>query len=107
MATKKFLLIEVIQRNISEPMIFDSHPQAHKAMREKVAKAVDISIEEVNKAYEEYSRLSEEKNARLLMNGGCVNNPFHGRDIRVYKDDAWGKDINGNDVDWEIFEIIV
>lgn len=50
----KYVLIEVVDRDISKPEFFDSFEAAHYRMCELVAKAADVSIDDIsdkNKLY--------------------------------------------------------
>ena len=80
----KYLLIEVIERDISTPEIFDTHRDAHDRMCEYVAEVLDVSRDKVKDAY-----LNE-----LDINGQTC----------VRKNEAWTTR-RGNNFDWKIFEV--
>lgn len=44
----KYVLIEVVDRDISKPEFFDSFEAAHYRMCELVAKAADVSIDDIS-----------------------------------------------------------
>lgn len=43
MMVKKFMLIEVIERNVSEPGFFDTHDDAYNEMKDRYEKTCDPS----------------------------------------------------------------
>ena len=47
----KYMLIEVMEREISEPEYFDTHDAAHDEMCRRVAEVYDISPDEVKESY--------------------------------------------------------
>lgn len=80
----KYMLIEVMEREISEPEYFDTHDAAHDEMCRRVAEVYDISIDEVKESYLEGEDLNE--NAVVL------------------EDIAWAERY-GKNFDWKIFAI--
>ena len=62
----KYMLIEVMEREISEPEYFDTHDAAHDEMCRRVAEVYDISPDEVKESYLEGEDLNE--NAVVLEN---------------------------------------
>ena len=46
MMVKKFMLIEVIERNVSEPEFFDTHQKAYDEMKHRFEEACDASDED-------------------------------------------------------------
>lgn len=52
----KYMLIEVMEREISEPEYFDTHDAAHDEMCRRVAEVYDISPDEVKESYLEGRR---------------------------------------------------
>ena len=63
----KYMLIEVMEREISEPEYFDTHDAAHDEMCRRVAEVYDISPDEVKESYLEGEDLNE--NAVVLEYG--------------------------------------
>ena len=55
----KYMLIEVMEREISEPEYFDTHDAAHDEMCRRVAEVYDISPDEVKESYLEGEDLNE------------------------------------------------
>ena len=47
----KYMLIEVIERDISVPEFFDTWEDAHSAMCEKVAEVKGVQVEEIKESY--------------------------------------------------------
>ena len=47
----KYMMIEVMEREISEPEYFDTHDAAHDEMCRRVAEVYDISPDEVKESY--------------------------------------------------------
>lgn len=80
----KYMLIEVMEREISEPEYFDTHDAAHDEMCRRVAEVYDISPDEVKESYLEGEDLNE--NAVVL------------------EDIAWAERY-GKNFDWKIFAI--
>lgn len=80
----KYMLIEVMEREISEPEYFDTHDAAHDEMCRRVAEVYDISIDEVKESYLEGEDLNE--NAVVL------------------EDIAWAERY-GKNYDWKIFAV--
>lgn len=78
----KYMLIEVMEREISEPEYFDTHDAAHDEMCRRVAEVYDISPDEVKESYLEGEDLNE--NAVVL------------------EDIAWAERY-GKNFDWKIF----
>lgn len=79
-----YMLIEVMEREISEPEYFDTHDAAHDEMCRRVAEVYDISPDEVKESYLEGEDLNE--NAVVL------------------EDIAWAERY-GKNFDWKIFAI--
>ena len=67
----KYMLIEVMEREISEPEYFDTHDAAHDEMCRRVAEVYDISPDEVKESYLEGEDLNENAVVRTLrgLNG--------------------------------------
>lgn len=80
----KYLLIEVIERDINTPEIFETHDDAHDRMCEYVAEVLDVSREDIKESYFEGEDFNE--------NTGVIEN------------DAWTERC-GNNFDWKIFTI--
>ena len=74
----KFLLIEVIERKISDPMYFDTFEEAHEKMEKSFFEANGCDPENYNRAD---------------LDGVLAE--------RV----AWCEDANHDNCDWKIFEI--
>lgn len=55
----KYMLIEVMEREISEPEYFDTHDAAHDEMCRRVAEVYDISPDEVKESYLEGEDLND------------------------------------------------
>lgn len=67
----KYMLIEVMEREISEPEYFDTHDAAHDEMCRRVAEVYDISPDEVKESYLEGEDLNE--NAVVLEDIAWLN----------------------------------
>jgi hypothetical protein len=80
----KYMLIEVMEREISEPEYFDTHDAAHDEMCRRVAEVYDISPDEVKESYLEGEDLND--NAVVL------------------DDIAWAERY-GKNFDWKIFAV--
>ena len=80
----KYMLIEVIERDISVPEFFDAWEDAHNAMCEKVAEVKGVQVEEIKESY-----LSGEE---------------YEEDTCVLEDSAWSER-HGNNFDWKIFGV--
>lgn len=80
----KYMLIEVKEREISEPEYFDTHDAAHDEMCRRVAEVYDISPDEVKESYLEGEDLND--NAVVL------------------DDIAWAERY-GKNFDWKIFAV--
>ena len=73
----KYMLIEVMEREISEPEYFDTHDAAHDEMCRRVAEVYDISPDEVKESYLEGEDLNE--NAVVLEDIACMVRTLTGK----------------------------
>ena len=80
----KYLLIEVIEREVSEPEFFNTWDAAHTEMCKRVAEAYGLTQEEVCDAY---------------MRGEELDDAY-----TVLEYEAWGERY-GKNFDWKIFEV--
>lgn len=80
----KYLLVEVIERDISTPELFDTHEAAYDRMCEHVARVCGSTIESVKET--------------------CSNNEEDGAETCVLENEAWSER-HGNNFDWKIFTI--
>lgn len=78
----KYLLVEVIERDISTPEFFETHDDAHDRMCEYVAEVVDASKEDIKESY---------------LEGVDFNDT-----TCVIENAAW-TERHGNNFDWKIF----
>ena len=79
----KYVLIEVVDRDISKPEFFDSFEAAHYRMCELVAKAADVSIDDISDENKLYGML--------------------GIDAHISRYHAWCDDVAQRD--WSIFDV--
>lgn len=82
---EKYILVEVIERDISEPSYFDSHEEAFNEMCDRFADCFNTDVASVKESYlngEEY-----EDNACVLENSAFCESMGH------------------DNVDWKIFRI--
>ena len=80
----KYLLVEVIERDISTPELFDTHDAAHDRMCEFVSEVCDVEKADIKESY---------------LNGEEFNDC-----TCVIEDAAWAER-HGNNFDWKIFTI--
>lgn len=80
----KFLLIEVQERNICEPVFFDTQKEAFDEMCRRFAEAMGMTVEEAMLEYYIPEREAEES---------CI-----------LSEQAWTERY-GNNFDWQIFEL--
>lgn len=83
---EKYVLIEVLEREISVPEFFDSKEEAHTKMCEYVAEAMDLTVAEVVESY-----LAGVE----LCDNACV------------LEDMAYCDRHGNNYDWKIFTVSI
>lgn len=84
----KYMLIEVAERAIGAPKIFDSYEDAHQEMRERFAEVCGVPVREVE--------------AYLQANYGLVEKFDH--DANINGGAAWAEQ-HGENYDWQIFQI--
>lgn len=82
---EKYILIEVIERDISEPYLFDSWEEAHLKMCECIAEAYDVPVSEIKESY---------------LNGGEYNENCY-----ILVTSAWITDVNHKNYDYSIFKV--
>lgn len=80
----KYLLVEVIERDISTPEFFDTHKEAYDRMCEYVAQVLDVSVEHLKDNLNECGDFNWETN--------------------VNKNYAYTQRY-GTNFDWKIFEV--
>lgn len=88
-AGSAYVLIEVVEQDISDPVFFATHEDAHAGMCEHIAKALGISSEEVQRTY------AEAKNFEDVFN--CEGS--------VGANSARINDLHGQNHDWKIFPV--
>lgn len=84
MDEKKYLLVEVMEREISTPELFHTFDDAHNKMCEYVAAVLDVAPEEIKESYLEGEEYDENT---------CVT-----------EFTAWTEH-HGNNFDWKIFTL--
>lgn len=80
----KYLLVEVIERDISTPEFFNTHKEAYDRMCEYVSQVRDVSVEYLKDNLNELGDFEWE--------------------TTVNKDSAW-TERHGTNFDWKIFEV--
>jgi hypothetical protein len=80
----KYLLVEVIERDISTPEFFDTHKEAYDRMCEYVAQVLGVSVEYIKDNLNEFGDFDWATN--------------------VNKNSAYTQR-HGNNFDWKIFEV--
>ena len=80
----KYMLIEVVEREIADPEYFDTHDAAHDEMCRRVAEVCAVSLDEVKASYAEDEDLNE--------SAGVLENI------------AWAERF-GENYDWRIFAV--
>ena len=84
----KYMLIEVAERAIGAPKIFDSYEDAHQEMRERFAEVCGVPVSEVEAYLQANYGPDEEFDHDANINGGA----------------AWTEQ-HGENYDWQIFQI--
>lgn len=82
---KEFVLVEVVERDISAPVFFDSFDLAHDEMCERISEVCETSKNEIECAYQD---------------GGDFDDDTYISDFK-----AWTEK-HGNNFDWKIFEMV-
>lgn len=80
----KFVLVEVIERDISTPEFFNTKEEAYTRMVEYMAQVLG----------ETYDTFKEKIDSDGFVEDGCINDEM-----------AFINDCHGNNYDWKIFEI--
>lgn len=80
----KYLLVEVIERDISTPEFFDTYKDAYDIMCEYVAQVCDVSVDYLKENIDWLGDFDERT---------CVR-----------KNEAW-TERHGTNFDWKIFEV--
>lgn len=80
----KYLLVEVMERDISVPELFDTHEDAHGKMCELVAEACGEEVEAIKESFLSGEEFNEE--------------------TVVLEDSAWTHHY-GTNFDWKIFKL--
>lgn len=80
----KYLMVEVMERAISTPEVFDSHQDAQERMCEYVAQVLDESVETIQASYQ---------------TGKSLNDYTEIKEFEAYTER------HGNNFDWKIFKI--
>lgn len=80
----KFVLVEVIERDISTPEFFNTKEEAYTCMADRIAEVLGENGEEV-----------KEK----ILNNELMEDCYFNNDM------AYISDYHGNNYDWKIFEI--
>lgn len=88
---EKYILIEVIDREISEPYICDTLEDAHLKMCECIAEAYDVPVSEIRESYLN----SEEYNTDCYINANCC----------ILETSAWITDLHHKNYDYSIFKV--
>lgn len=83
----KYMLIEVMEREISEPEYFDTHDAAHDEMCRRVAEVYDISPDEVKESYLEGEDLNE--NAVVLEDIAWAERYLRYQDIQALDEEEF------------------
>lgn len=86
----KYVLIEVVEREISEPEYFDTHDTAHDEMCERVAEVCAISSDDIKKSNGILASYLEDED--LNESAGVLENI------------AWAERF-GEKYDWRIFAV--
>lgn len=85
----KYILVEVIERNISVPEFFPTHEAAHKAMLEKFKEAMGLNDEDLAEA-----EPIKSVDGGFKIDGDCCFAWWN----------AYGER-HGQNFDWKIFEL--
>ena len=80
----KYLLVEVMERDISAPIFFDTHEEAHSEMCQCVADVLGVSKEEIVESY--------------------LSGDDYDDQTCVLENTAW-TERHGNNFDWKIFKL--
>ena len=80
----KYLLIEVVERDISAPEFFDTYTEAYDRMCEYVAQVCDVSVDDLRYGLSELGDFDD--------------------NVCVRKNCAWATRY-GTNFDWKIFEV--
>lgn len=85
----KYLLVEVIEREISIPELFDTHAAAHDQMCKYVAEVLDIPEKDVKESCHELKDLDE--NTCVLGNVAWTEKHGENYDWRIFRVDDAGQ----------------
>lgn len=78
----RYILIEVMEREISVPEFFDTYENAHREMRSRISEVLGVSFDEIAEAY---------------VAGGQYDD-----DTFIIEGQAWTEK-HGQNFDWKIF----